>query len=183
VLPAFSRLSIRALEPPPELTAGDARETRAGEGDPAPLAPRDRVTLSPRARAGAEERLTPEQQRVVADRVHRDAEVRAHEAAHQAAGGELAGAASFTFERGPDGRSYAVGGEVPIRLREGRTPEETVALAQRVRRAALAPASPSAQDLAVAADASRVELAARAKARAAAAAYARAGERAFAASA
>lgn len=38
----------------------------------------------------------------------RDREVRTHEAAHQAAGGQHAGAASFTFERGPDGVSYAL---------------------------------------------------------------------------
>jgi len=42
----------------------------------------------------------------------RDREVRAHEAAHTAAAGSLAkGGPSFTFQRGSDGRLYAVGGE------------------------------------------------------------------------
>jgi hypothetical protein len=45
----------------------------------------------------------------------RDREVRAHEAAHSAAAGSLAkGDPSLTFQRGSDGRLYAVGGEVNI---------------------------------------------------------------------
>ena len=43
-----------------------------------------------------------------------DAEVRRHEAAHAAAGGEFAGAPTFTYQTGPDGKRYAVGGEVSI---------------------------------------------------------------------
>ena len=91
----------------------------------------------------------------------RDTAVRAHEAAHQAAAGGLGGAASFSYETGPDGKRYAVGGEVPVSLRPGRTPQETIANAQTVRSAALAPADPSAQDLAVAAQASQMEAQAR----------------------
>lgn len=131
-------------------------------------APEDRVTVSAEARrlaagrgAAPAGRLTPEQERQVAELARRDAEVRAHEAAHQAAGGDLAGGASFTFQTGPDGRQYAIGGEVPIQLRSGRTPEQTIDIAQRVRRAALAPADPSPQDVAVAASATGMEQAAR----------------------
>ncbi len=103
-----------------------------------------------------------------------DSEVRAHEAAHQAAAGALGGGASFTYQSGPDGRPYAVGGEVPIRVAPGRTPEETIENARQVRAAALAPADPSAQDLAVAASAAQMEAAARAQqARQAADAYRR----------
>jgi hypothetical protein len=91
----------------------------------------------------------------------RDTAVRAHEAAHQAAAGGLGGAASFSYETGPDGKRYAVGGEVPVALRSGRTPQETIANAQTVRSAALAPADPSPQDLAVAAQASQMEAQAR----------------------
>lgn len=110
--------------------------------------------------AGARGRLTPEQQRQVEELRQRDAHVRAHEAAHQAAGGDLTGPASFSYELGPDGRSYAVGGEVPVQARTGRTPDETIAIARRVRAAALAPSDPSAADLAAASAASQVELAA-----------------------
>ena len=115
--------------------------------------PADRVSLSPEARS----QLAAEQHEVEALR-QRDAHVRAHEAAHQAAGGDLTGAATFSYELGPDGRSYAIGGEVPVQARSGRTPDETIAIARRVRAAALAPSDPSSADLAAAAAATQVEL-------------------------
>lgn len=81
----------------------------------------------------------------------RDQEVRTHEAAHAAAGGSYAGSPSFTYERGPDGRSYAVGGEVSIDVSPiPGDPEATLQKAQQVRAAALAPSEPSAQDMKVA---------------------------------
>ena len=52
---------------------------------------------------------------------------------------------------GPDGKRYIAGGEVPIDMSSGTTPEETIAKMSQVRRAALAPADPSPQDNAVAA--------------------------------
>jgi hypothetical protein len=107
--------------------------------------------------------LTPEQEADLADLRHRDAEVRAHEAAHAAAAGALGGGASFEYATGPDGRSYAVGGEVPVEMAAGHTPEETIRNAAQLRAAALAPAQPSAQDRAVAAEASAMEAAARAE--------------------
>ncbi len=133
-------------------TAGD--KTAAGQtaGKPG--------TTGKSAQAGVQT-LTPEQKDVVSKLSARDTAVRAHEAAHQAAAGGLAGGASFTYETGPDGKRYAVGGEVPVALRSGRTPQETIANAQTVRSAALAPADPSAQDLAVAAQASQMEAQAR----------------------
>jgi hypothetical protein len=95
----------------------------------------------------------------------RDSEVRAHERAHAAAGGALAGAPSFTFERGPDGRSYAVSGEVSIDVSDvSNDAQATVRKMQQVKRAALAPQSPSDADRAIAAmadsriAAARVEL-------------------------
>lgn len=90
-----------------------------------------------------------------------DTEVRSHEAAHLAAAGNLAsGGAKFIYTRGPDGRYYAVAGEVRIQISSGRTPEETVARARQARSAALAPSNPSPQDLAVAAQAQAMEMAA-----------------------
>lgn len=79
--------------------------------------------------------------------------VKAHEAAHKAAGGNLAGSASYSYTQGPDGRSYITGGEVQIDMSPGRTPQETVSKMQQVIRAALAPSDPSGQDRAVAAQA------------------------------
>ncbi|MGC0152527.1 putative metalloprotease CJM1_0395 family protein [Chromobacterium vaccinii] len=105
--------------------------------------------------------LNDAQQKEVEELKSRDTDVRRHEAAHQAAGGALAGAASFTYQQGPDGRQYAIGGEVPIRLSQGHTPQETIQNAQTVRAAALAPSDPSGQDRAVAAEASQMEQQAR----------------------
>ncbi len=83
-------------------------------------------------------------------------EVISHEAAHQAAAGELGGGVSYSYAEGPDGKSYIVGGEVPIKLKEGRTPEETLRNMQQVQRAANAPADPSGQDRQVAAKAAAI---------------------------
>lgn len=82
----------------------------------------------------------------------RDQEVRSHEAAHIAAGGShIRSAASYTFETGPDGKQYAVGGEVSIDVSPvAGNPQATLAKMTAVRAAALAPAEPSSADVAVA---------------------------------
>jgi len=93
-----------------------------------------------------------------------DREVRAHEQAHKAAGGRYAGGASFDFAVGPDGHRYAVGGEVPIDASAvPGDPEATIRKMAVVVAAALAPARPSAQDRAVAAQAAQTALSARAE--------------------
>lgn len=88
----------------------------------------------------------------------RDREVRAHEAAHAAAGGKyVSGGPSFTYQRGPNGRFYAIGGEVQIDVSPvSSSPQATLEKAEVVRRAALAPAQPSPQDLRVASNASKL---------------------------
>ncbi|MFN2362537.1 MAG: putative metalloprotease CJM1_0395 family protein [Marinobacter sp.] len=92
----------------------------------------------------------------------RDREVRAHEAAHQAVGGQYAGAISYVYERGPDGTQYAVGGEVSIDTSPVQgDPQATIEKMRVVRAAALAPAEPSPQDRAVAAEAMQLMLQAR----------------------
>jgi len=92
----------------------------------------------------------------------RDREVRAHEAAHIAAGGSVVrGGARLQYVRGPDGVLYATGGEVSIDTSAASTPEATLAKAEMIRRAALAPTKPSSQDRSVAADAARMAMQAR----------------------
>jgi hypothetical protein len=82
----------------------------------------------------------------------RDRDVKAHEAAHKAAGGQYAGSASFSYQSGPDGHQYAIGGEVPIDAGAiAGDPDATIRKMEQVRAAALAPAEPSAQDRSVAA--------------------------------
>ncbi len=81
-----------------------------------------------------------------------DTRVRAHEMAHLAVAGALArGGANFAFQTGPDGRKYAVGGEVSIDTSKEGSPEATLTKMRKVRAAALAPADPSPQDKKVAA--------------------------------
>jgi hypothetical protein len=101
-----------------------------------------------------------EQQQLTALK-QRDAEVRAHEQAHASLGGKYASPPQYEYERGPDGRRYAIGGEVSIDISEASTPEETIRKAQQVKAAALAPAEPSAQDLRVATEATQITLEAR----------------------
>ncbi|WP_339650222.1 putative metalloprotease CJM1_0395 family protein [Halopseudomonas pelagia] len=94
----------------------------------------------------------------------RDREVRTHEQAHKAVGGQYAGAVSYSYERGPDGRLYAVGGSVAIDTAPvPGDPAATLQKLQQVQRAALAPAQPSAQDIAVAAQAAQAMAQARAE--------------------
>ncbi len=88
----------------------------------------------------------------------RDTEVRAHEAAHMAAGGGIAGGASYDYQIGPDGKAYAIGGEVPIDMSPEGNAKDTQAKMQKVKAAALAPANPSPQDIKVAATASMIEM-------------------------
>lgn len=146
--------------------AGDASSSRSGGngadsrgGNAASGNSQNVNPATPKAPDGKP--LNEAQQKEVSELKSRDTDVRRHEAAHQAAGGSLAGAASFTFEQGPDGKQYAIGGEVPIQVSRGGTPEETIRNAQTVRAAALAPSDPSGQDRAVAAEASQIEQQAR----------------------
>lgn len=133
----------------------------------------DRVELSRAAQAANEQNpaegfgqaseLDDPEQQEVRKLKQQDAEVRRHEAAHKGAAGPHAkGGPKFEFEKGPDGKQYAVGGEVSIDTSEvAGDPAATIRKMQQVRRAALAPASPSAQDRAVAATAARLEQQAR----------------------
>jgi hypothetical protein len=110
-----------------------------------------------------ESELNAEEKRALEKLKARDREVRAHETAHKAAAGNLArGGAQFEFNTGPDGRRYAVGGEVSIDTSKvAGDPQATIRKAQTIRRAANAPAQPSSQDRTVAAEASRMEVDAR----------------------
>jgi len=102
--------------------------------------------------------LSEDEERLLKELQSRDAEVRAHEAAHQAAGGGNTGAASYSYQQGPDGKMYAIGGEVSISISGGSTPQEQIANARSVIAAAMAPSNPSSQDFAVANSARVMEM-------------------------
>ncbi|WP_457644251.1 putative metalloprotease CJM1_0395 family protein [Persephonella sp.] len=101
------------------------------------------------------------QQQIINQLKITEQKVKAHEMAHKIAGGDLTGPVQYKYTKGPDGKLYITGGEVPIRIKEGKTPEETIQIAQKIKKAALAPANPSPQDRAVAAKASILEMKAR----------------------
>ncbi|MBK8186969.1 MAG: catalase [Cellvibrio sp.] len=97
------------------------------------------------------------EQKVIEQLSSRDREVRAHEQAHAAVGGQYASSPTYTYQRGPDGVSYAVGGEVQIDTSPiPGDPEATLRKAEQIARAASAPAEPSGQDRAVAAQAAKM---------------------------
>ncbi len=99
--------------------------------------------------------LSDGEQRQVEELQQRDREVRAHEQAHAAAGARNV---RYDYQVGPDGRPYAVGGSCDIEMSYASDdPDAKVAEARRMRAAALAPADPSTQDMAVAAKATRIE--------------------------
>ena len=115
-----------------------------------------------RQQEAAEQRQLDAELQQIQKLVDRDREVRAHEQAHQSVGGQYAGGATYTYERGPNGQSYAIGGEVSIDTGKAANPEATLDKAETVRRAALAPAEPSSQDRRVASQATELALEARA---------------------
>ncbi len=132
-------------------TARKDGKTTSAENDgsgQSPDATRD-ATYSPKVRQSVEKLKA----------IERD--VIAHEAAHKAVGGQYAGAVSYSYTTGPDGKRYITGGEVPISAPAGRTPEETILIMERVQRAALAAGSPSSQDISVASSAAALQAAAR----------------------
>ncbi len=103
--------------------------------------------------------LSPEAQQQVRELQQRDQEVRSHEQAHVSAGaGHVRGGIQYTYTKGPDNKQYATGGSVSIDTSPiPGDPQATLEKARAVRSAALAPASPSAQDQSVAAAATAME--------------------------
>ena len=146
----------RSLEAPSAASSADEQRSLSDSRD----ASSDQTSPATEAAKLQQEELQ------LAELVSRDREVRTHEQAHAAVGGSYAGAPTYTFKSGPDGKRYAIGGEVGIDTSPvPNDPEATLRKMEVVIRAALAPAEPSAQDRSVAARATaqaaqaRVELA------------------------
>lgn len=132
-------------------TAGKAESASAADDQQVPKAEATKPAV-------AKPSLTAEQLRQVRELERIDRAVRAHEQAHLAAGrGVVTSGASFTYTQGPDGRQYAVGGEVGIDTSPERAPEANIDKGRRIQVAALAPRDPSPQDYQVAAVGGRLE--------------------------
>ncbi|WP_240616572.1 putative metalloprotease CJM1_0395 family protein [Marinobacter fuscus] len=143
-----------SADAPPSSTQSRDAESRDTEG----------AGKASRPEADNPQALSEAELKQLADLKARDREVRTHEAAHQAVGGQYSGAISYTYQRGPDGAQYAVGGEVPIDVAPvAGDPQATIEKMRIVRAAAMAPAQPSAQDRAVAAQAMQTMLQAQAE--------------------
>ncbi len=107
-------------------------------------------------RDGRQQQQQQAEQQEIQELKSRDLEVRQHEQAHAAVGGQYAAAPSYEYETGPDGKRYATGGEVSISVSEiPGDPQATISKMQQVKAAALAPAEPSSADRQIAADATR----------------------------
>ena len=145
----------------------EAQQAQDGQQDGSPdEAKKADEAAGPDERKQNGEPLSEEEKQQVDYLKKRDQEVRAHEMAHVSVGGSLVKrGAMYEYESGPDGKRYAVGGDVILDVSEGRTPEETIRKAERVRAAAMAPADPSPQDYKVASQADKMAAEARAELR------------------
>lgn len=130
-----------------------------GKGNLAQLsAAQNARNAAPTGQKSENNKISEQQQAEIQALKNRDQEVRNHEQAHVgAAGGIALGGAHFTYTTGPDGKRYATGGDVSIDTSTvPGDPEATIRKAETIRRAALAPASPSSQDYSVAAKATQM---------------------------
>jgi hypothetical protein len=138
------------------LGEAEAEEGLSGEEEKEPS---DKTERDPRT---GDIQLSEEDRQEVEKLKRRYQEVRTHEQAHVAAGGQhVRGGISYEYQSGPDGKRYAVGGEVSIDTSPESDPEATIRKARTIRQAALAPAQPSSQDRKAAAAASQMEIKAR----------------------
>jgi len=112
------------------------------------------------AESRQQEQQAQAQQKKIEDFKQRDLEVRSHEKAHAAIGGQYSGTPQYEYATGPDGQRYAIGGKVSIDVSTEASPEETIRKMQQVKAAALSPAEPSPQDLRVATEATQKAVAA-----------------------
>ena len=130
-------------------------ETLSGLRAELAQAVRERDAARP-AIARTPDQLSPQDRAVVESLRQRDAQVRQEETAHAGVAGSLAGPISYVYQRGPDGRQYAVGGSVPISAQAVTgNPDEARRQGGRIAAAALAATNPSAADLSAAAGAYR----------------------------
>lgn len=132
---ASSRAAVKDPLSPPNLSD---KETEKVPDNPFKVSEK---TASPQT--GEDMKIASEIRRLINWENH----VKQHEQAHMSVGGDLAGGASYSYTTGPDGKRYISGGEVSISIPSSDKPEEMIRILERVKRAALAPADPSAQDI------------------------------------
>lgn len=174
----FGPSAVTVPAPVPQITTPETSGGAAATVDPSPVpaggkpladgptlfATQDQSQDGTDAGEGEEDDLSPEDQETVEKLKARDREVREHEQAHVRAGQPYAGSPSYDYQTGPDGKQYAVGGEVPIDVSPvPNDPQATIEKMAVVKKAALAPKEPSSQDRSVAAKADAQRLQAQAE--------------------
>lgn len=143
---AYTTVSSR-VSPPADDTQNATDKSAIQEG--ATNKADSEVTAGPTRADGTP--LAPEEIQLLEQLKQTDRDVRQHEMAHQITGGPYTGGATYEYEIGPDGKRYAVAGEVPIDYGPvPGNPQATIEKMQTVIAAALAPADPSPKDLQVA---------------------------------
>ncbi len=168
--PEARNTPLKPVEESAELAHTDNRrspEDRPGEvGERLRVSERESGDGSPQReqedRDSQDDAQQQQDQTLLSELAARDREVRMHERAHAAVGGQFAGAPTYEYTRGPDGNSYAISGEVSISTSAiAGDLEATIAKAEQVQSAALAPSDPSPADRRIAAQAAQTAAQAR----------------------
>ncbi|MBE0493094.1 MAG: hypothetical protein IBX48_02010 [Thiomicrospira sp.] len=156
VIPAGAAQESNSSTRSTQTTRPGAAEYPKQSTEPARQSTRTDTVSSEQAAEQRQRELAVEQ--VLAQLRARDQEVRTHEQAHLSAAGQYAmGGIQYSYQTGPDGQKYAIGGSVGIDTSPvAGDSEATLHKARVLQRAALAPAQPSGQDMKVAAQASQM---------------------------
>ena len=156
----FANISEQAKLANSSITEQHEHQGHEHQGDTSGSKPSAQEASDSNTAKDGSERTRSEQlehERVISELKKRDSEVRTHEAAHAAVGGSVTGAPSLSYTTGPDGKRYAVEGEVSVDLSIVKgDPQATIAKMQKVHAAALAPVHPSIQDTRVASTATQL---------------------------
>ena len=158
-----SSLGSSGLPAPADNAGAATGNATTGENSVAEAEDKEEAPETEKSALAGQDELTEEERQEVDELKARDREVRQHEQAHAAAGGQYTrGGPQYEYTNGPDNKRYATGGEVSIDVSEvPDDPQATIGKMQVVYRAALAPAEPSSADRAIAGEAKQKEAEAR----------------------
>ncbi len=121
--------------------------------------PKDKQTDEHKIKSSSsdDENLSEEEEKELEKMQKREDEVIKHEQAHKsAAGGLSVTRAQYEYVQGTDGKMYVKDGEVELKVKEEDDPQKNKENAEQLKRAALAPEEPSAQDMKVAQEADKM---------------------------
>ncbi len=158
----YSLSSLRQSSNPDKLSSPEGTDTLTADAIQAKDETDQNASNDDDSSSDSNSSENSKEEKAVKDLEERDQEVRTHEQAHKAAGGQYAGSPAFDMTLGPDGKSYATGGHVDIDVSAiPNDPQATIRKMEQIKQAALAPAEPSTQDVKVAARANMIASAAR----------------------